>query len=168
MALARGTRREGMICRAIATAATMAVVIALGSCRKLPPLRSDASSGSLRVGTAQLSASNPIAGLRQLSQLLTVEGLVRVGENGRLEPVLAEKWSLANGGRSFLLTLRPNVRFHDGSVLDSNAVVRSGGFHSVRLPVSPSQRLPEISDRALESLREVGRRLPSELGSGQR
>src|SRR2546426_8773671 len=124
MALARGTRREGMICRAIATAATMAVVIALGSCRKLPPLRSDASSGSLRVGTAQLSASNPIAGLRQLSQLLTVEGLVRVGENGRLEPVLAEKWSLANGGRSFLLTLRPNVRFHDGSVLDSNAVVR--------------------------------------------
>src|SRR5260370_36225040 len=33
---------------------------------------------------------------------------------------------------------------------------------------SPSQRLPKISDRALESLREVGRRLPSELGSGQR
>jgi len=100
------------------------VAIAFGSCRKIPPSHADDSSRSLRVGTARLSATNPIGGLRQLSQLLTVEGLVRVGEGGRLEPVLAEKWSVLNGGRSLLLTLRSGVHFHDGSVFDSNTVAR--------------------------------------------
>ena len=149
----RGKCREGRICLAIVTAALSTVAIAIGSCRKLPASRADTASGILRVGTAQLSASNPIAGLRQLSQLLTVEGLVRVGEDGRLEPVLAEKWSFANGGRSLLLTLRSGVQFHDGTILDSNALVRAlpEGLKSFWGSLAQNvEQIKAIDDRTIE------------------
>ena len=40
---------------------------------------------------------------------------MRIGEDGRPVPSLAEKWSLAEDGRSVEMDLRRNVRFHDGS-----------------------------------------------------
>src|SRR5207302_6106390 len=118
----RGRRREGRIRTAQVVAAIVATAMLVGSCRNIQQSASQPSSGVLRVGTAQLTASNPITGLRQLSQLLSVEGLVRVGENGRLEPALAEKWSTTNERRSLVVTLRSGVKFHDGAPLDANAV----------------------------------------------
>src|SRR5437870_5915302 len=102
-------RLSGVVAVIAATAAIS------GSCRQPLPSPNRVPSGTLRVGAGQLPATSPLAGLRQLTQLLTVEGLVRVGEDGRLEPILAEKWTLTNGGRTLLLKLRPAVKFHDGS-----------------------------------------------------
>src|SRR4051812_36984293 len=76
------------------------------------------ASGLLRVGVAQLSTTSQIAGLRQLSGLLSVEGLARPGEDGQMQPWLAERWTPANGGRSVRITLRANVKFHDGTPLN--------------------------------------------------
>ncbi len=39
-----------------------------------------------------------------------------------LEPALAEKWSVSPDGRTFTFTLRRNVKFHDGTEFDANAV----------------------------------------------
>ena len=49
---------------------------------------------------------------------------MRVGESGRFEPVLAEKWRIADDRRTLLLTLRSNVKFHDGSPFDADTVSR--------------------------------------------
>jgi peptide/nickel transport system substrate-binding protein len=93
-----------------------------GACRADSPGSPKSSSSALRVGVAQLSATNPISGLRQLSQNLSVDGLARVSEDGRLEPSLAEQWTLANERRSLVMKLRRGVKFHDGSALTSETV----------------------------------------------
>jgi len=51
------------------------------------------------------------------------EGLVRY-RPGTLEPApaLAESWSVSDDGRVYTFRLRPNVRFHDGSACDAEAV----------------------------------------------
>ena len=95
-----------------------------GACRGRGDARPPPGSGAiLRVGVAQLSPSNPTSGLRQLSQNQAVENLVRVGEDGRFQPWLAESLAVAPDGRSVTVKLRPGVTFHDGSPLDSAALV---------------------------------------------
>jgi peptide/nickel transport system substrate-binding protein len=74
----------------------------------------------LRVGVAQLSASaNAIGGLHQLSQNLSLEVLARVGEDGRMQPALAESWHSSDDGRTLTVKLRQGVRFSDGSPFDA-------------------------------------------------
>lgn len=77
---------------------------------------------TLREGAAQLSATSPINGLRQLSLNLSVESLARTGPDGRMQPWLAESWTIGHDGRSLVIKLRPNVKFHDGTALDAAAV----------------------------------------------
>jgi len=130
----RGTHRGGRVCMAMASAAMIAVGTVVGSCHGRKLGASEPPSAVLRVGVGQsvASATNPATGLRQLTQLLTVEGVVRVGEDGRFEPALADKWTVGSGGRSLVLTLRPGIKFHDGSPLDANTIagLLPGGFRS--------------------------------------
>jgi peptide/nickel transport system substrate-binding protein len=42
-----------------------------------------------------------------------------------LEPVLASGWTISDDGLTYTFTLRENVTFHDGGVLDATAVKRS-------------------------------------------
>jgi len=97
-------------------------VVLMGSCRGRDASGPDASSVVLRVGIPQLSLTNPTAGVRQLSQNLSVESLARLTEDGRVEPQLAEKWTLADGGRSLRVTLKSGVKFHDGTPVTSQTV----------------------------------------------
>jgi peptide/nickel transport system substrate-binding protein len=78
----------------------------------------------LRIGVAQLSALNPSEGLRQLSQNLSVEALVRSADDGKLQPSLADSWQIATDGKSVTIRLRPGVKFHDGTVLTAEEVVK--------------------------------------------
>src|SRR5215471_14168634 len=51
------------------------------------------------------------------------EGLVGTERDTvKIAPRLAEKWTIAPDGKSITLTLRKNVKFHDGSALDAEAV----------------------------------------------
>lgn len=43
------------------------------------------------------------------------EGLTRITEAGRVEPGLAQSWSISPDNLEYVFKLRPNVRFHDGS-----------------------------------------------------
>ena len=54
------------------------------------------------------------------------EGLVKF-KNGSLEiePALAERWETSEDGRVWTFYLRPGVKFHDGAMLTSEAVVLS-------------------------------------------
>lgn len=108
--------------RAITAIAVTTALAAAGSCRGTGGPQPAASSTVLRIGTAQLSATNPNQGLRQLVQNQSVEGLALPGEDGRMQPRLAEGWTPGNDGRSLTIKLRPNAKFHDGSPVDAKAV----------------------------------------------
>jgi peptide/nickel transport system substrate-binding protein len=53
------------------------------------------------------------------------ETLVRRAPNGKLEPGLATAWQPDGNGLTWRLTLRPDVKFHDGATLTSRDVVFS-------------------------------------------
>lgn len=53
------------------------------------------------------------------------EGLVRVGTDGTLHPLLASGWTVSADGRHYEFTLRHGVRFHDGEPFDARAVIFS-------------------------------------------
>jgi peptide/nickel transport system substrate-binding protein len=54
-----------------------------------------------------------------------------------MQPWLAESWATANQGRSIIVKVRPNVKFHDGSPLDAVTVATllPAGMRSLMGPV---------------------------------
>jgi nickel transport system substrate-binding protein len=55
------------------------------------------------------------------AQAMLYEPLVRYGAGGRIESCLATSWELEEDGRAWNFTLRPGVRFSDGSPFDAAA-----------------------------------------------
>ena len=55
------------------------------------------------------------------------ETLVNVTADGQVLPSLATEWK-RTGATTWEFTLRPDVKFHDGSTLDAEAVVTSLGY----------------------------------------
>jgi ABC-type transport system substrate-binding protein/serine/threonine protein kinase len=53
------------------------------------------------------------------------ETLLTTDSHGNLVPLLCERWEVLEEGRSFLFTLRPNVRLHDGRILTAPDVKNS-------------------------------------------
>jgi peptide/nickel transport system substrate-binding protein len=47
------------------------------------------------------------------------EGLTRIDENGAVQKGLAEAWTISADGLTYTFKLRANVKFHDGSAMDS-------------------------------------------------
>jgi peptide/nickel transport system substrate-binding protein len=124
MTSGRGEGRTGRNVPVAAIAALIAVTGTAGSCHKQDPGIGQQIAGVLRVGVSQWSAApNPSQGLRQLNQLLSLENLARTGEDGRMQPWLAETWARGDDGRSLTIKLRRGVKFHDGAQLDASAVV---------------------------------------------
>ena len=49
--------------------------------------------------------------------------LVMPDPQSGVKPHLASRWTASNGGKTYTFNLRPNVRFHDGSLFDADAVI---------------------------------------------
>ncbi|GDY25884.1 nickel ABC transporter, nickel/metallophore periplasmic binding protein [Agarivorans sp. Toyoura001] len=56
------------------------------------------------------------------AQNLLFEGLIHLGENGKLEPWLATNWSVSEDGKLYTFTLREGVTFSDGSPFNAEVV----------------------------------------------
>src|SRR5438270_9164205 len=123
MAEQRGKSRPGGTRLALRVTAVLVLVALSSACRRSGGEASKASPPTtLRLGISQVSATNPSTGLRQLTQLLTQESLARAGEDGRMQPWLAENWTVTNDGRSLTIRLRHGVTFPDGTALDADAL----------------------------------------------
>jgi len=69
-----------------------------------------------------LDPFNVVDHLSPIIQQAIFEGLLTLGENGRLLPQLAKEYSLSPDGREITFLLREGVTFHDGSNFDAEAV----------------------------------------------
>jgi len=108
--------------KALIVAATIAA--ATLSCRNGASAAKGTPATTLRVGLSlgNVSLRNPTQGIRQIAQNITTEGLARTGEDGRMEPQLADRWRLESRGQTIVIDLKPGVKFHDGSVVDATAL----------------------------------------------
>ncbi|WP_084349631.1 ABC transporter substrate-binding protein [Moraxella oblonga] len=53
------------------------------------------------------------------------ETLTDVDENGAIIPALAQKWETTDDGKTWVFTLRSDVKFHDGTIMTAKEVVNS-------------------------------------------
>ncbi|HSH99887.1 MAG TPA: ABC transporter substrate-binding protein, partial [Reyranella sp.] len=53
---------------------------------------------------------------------LIFETLVKLGDDGKAKPSLAVSWTSSEDFRTWTFKLRPNVKFHDGTPFNAQAV----------------------------------------------
>jgi peptide/nickel transport system substrate-binding protein len=71
------------------------------------------------MGVALPKTAEAAFGFRAFVQNFYSEALVGAGWDGRPFPRLASEWQLAEDRLTLTLTLRPNLKFHDGTSLDN-------------------------------------------------
>jgi peptide/nickel transport system substrate-binding protein len=76
-------------------------------------------------GTFEFTSQDPSRDGDLFQKLQVIETLLEVDASGNLVPALAASWQVSADQRQWRLQLRPNVQFHDGSVLDAEAVTNS-------------------------------------------
>lgn len=76
------------------------------------------------------------------------EGLVRYDPNMKLQPALAESWTVSPSGTEYVFKLRPNVKFHDGSTLTATDVK-----YSLERILDPKTKSPQAS--RLAEIKEI-------------
>ena len=80
---------------------------------------------TLTIGYPHLTGVDPLHGLQQGARLLSLEGLVSLGRDGKAQPRLAASWNYSADGLSLTVRLRSNAFFHDGTPVDSSSVRQS-------------------------------------------
>ena len=108
---------------ALATAMLMGTV----ACRSPEASKAKSAPSTLRIGASlgEMAPANPQTGVRQVAQNLTLEGLIKTGEDGRPTPWLARAWEFTPDGRTLKIHLRPGVTFHDGTPVTASSIVTS-------------------------------------------
>jgi ABC-type transport system substrate-binding protein len=103
------------------------VCLSLSACSRAPvaSARSSIDPITLAVGLPLISGQDSLNGIQQIVRLLSLEGLVLIGRDGRPQPLLAEHWTQSPDGLSWTFQLRPNALFHDTSRVDSASVKAS-------------------------------------------
>ncbi len=90
-----------------------------------------------------------------LSRLI-YSSLFNYDGNGRLVPDLVSTWKIEDGGKSFIITLRENVKWHSGENLSANDIVftfnliKSPEFRSPLRSSLNGAELEKIDDRTLK------------------
>lgn len=84
-----------------------------------------AASTDLRIGLPSEPQSLDLTGAGDIAAIRVMYGnvfetLARFDDQGNPQPWLAERWELAPDGLSLTLTLRPDIRFHDGTSFEAD------------------------------------------------
>ncbi|KAA9006910.1 ABC transporter substrate-binding protein [Histidinibacterium aquaticum] len=101
------------------------------------PVRAGAGRGGV------LRAAVPLAGLSDARDGLIYETLTELAPDGTLRGALATDWEPVDGARAWALTLRPDVRFHDGPAFGADDVVRTLEGAVVEGPLRVRVTLPD-------------------------
>lgn len=103
-----------------------------GAVQSTPTPSSDepVPGGTLRIGLeAETDGLNPGVNRFAVSALMmgnaVFDTLAATGEDGNPVPFLAESFETPDDGATWIMKLRPGITFHDGTPLDSAAIVRN-------------------------------------------
>jgi ABC-type transport system substrate-binding protein len=127
--------RAASVAAALAALAALATPLGCGD-RLAPPIAAEHGPGEAprHGGTLRFAALNDIRTLDPAATgdglsigfvHLLFAGLVDLDRHGRVVPDLAERWEVADGGRTYRFFLRTGVTMHDGAELTSDDVKRS-------------------------------------------
>ena len=132
-----------------AVIAAMAVALA-AACGPGDPL--ERAEVVLSIGYAAPAEAGVAAGLEIIMEQLTREGLFRTGLDGRVEPMLAERWEVDPDGTAVTVVLRQDAAFHDGSPVTADDVKAS--LDRIRKEPARIARNPGLGD--IESIETEG------------
>jgi peptide/nickel transport system substrate-binding protein len=124
--------------RQLVSGALLTSIIAVAGCRSSgsPPTGASSSgttSGAKPAngGTVTFVLENDVIDFDPMASRAFVDrnvhyqiydSLVAIDASGKIIPWLAEKWTIAEDGKSITFNLRKGVKFHDGTAFDANAV----------------------------------------------
>lgn len=79
---------------------------------------------TLLVGmTSEITSFDPTVFSNNVAATAVYDSLMKLGPDGEVHPQLAQSMESSDNGRTWRLTLRPGVKFQDGTDLDANAVL---------------------------------------------
>jgi peptide/nickel transport system substrate-binding protein len=90
--------------------------------------------------------ANGIDSAKEKLLSLIFERLVRLDESGRPQPALAISWQHDSKNRRWQLYLRPDVKFHDGTVLTTEMAVAALRVSSAQQAPTKSWKLSALPD----------------------
>ena len=114
--------------------ATLAVgvtaALALAGCAGASSSSSGGSDASIAIGSLYepVNLDNTAGGGQGVTEALNgnvYEGLFKLTDDGKVEPLLATKYTTSEDGLTYTFTLRDGVKFHSGKTLTSADVKRS-------------------------------------------
>ncbi|MDR7419616.1 MAG: ABC transporter substrate-binding protein [Armatimonadota bacterium] len=104
-----------------------------------------------------------------------VDGLVYVDQQGNVRPMLAERWRISPNGRIYTFWLRKDVKFHDGTPFNAQAVKFSldrvmdpaTASQSGRIAIGPYEKSEVLDDYTIRiTLKEAYAPFLMNLGPG--
>lgn len=118
----RGKARD--VRRLVNTGAALLLVLAgTARCGNSTGTRPPATAtATLRVGVGLAPSQTPERGVQQFVGNISLEGLLRVDQEGRAKPWMANAWALSPDGLVLTIRLRRDVTFHDGSPVDPETI----------------------------------------------
>lgn len=126
--------------RAVGAAATAGLALILAACSAgASPAGPDTASAPAPAGAAGVSDATVTVGLATVPASLdftttggaaifqalmgnVYEGLVQLGDDGSVQPLLATSWKVSDDGLRYTFTLRDGVTFHDGAAFTADDV----------------------------------------------
>jgi peptide/nickel transport system substrate-binding protein len=125
--------RRSLLRSAALAAVLPAFLAACGSSGETPAASGQSGLDVLRVALPSsigtLDAAKEAGIMNYVVALLVQEALVGVGQDGSLQPSLAESWTRKDA-KTYVYDLRSGVTFSDGSPLTAEDVVASLGLHA--------------------------------------
>src|SRR6478735_10926095 len=103
--------RIGQVCRV----AVLATLVGASACS--PPPSAPPDSATLRIGARSKGEAPSV-----ITDALSAEPLFAIDLEGRPTERLATSWKWEEDGRVLRISLRPSVRFHDGTPVTAAAV----------------------------------------------
>jgi peptide/nickel transport system substrate-binding protein len=123
--------------------------------------KSRSEGATLRLGISNVSSQSAERGVQQFISNFSNEGLLRVNQEGRLEPWLAEGWERSGDGLRLTVRMRPNVKFHDGTPVDAAIAAKVVNESMARTP-STFEDVESIAPKGEREI-EIRFRQPSSL-----
>ena len=109
--------------RALAATIAVAAVLALSGEPSQAQARKDAAVIGMTLEPPGLDPTTaPAAAIGEIVHYNVLEGLTKIGMDGKVTPLLAESWSIEPDGKTYTFKLRKGVKFQDGEAFDASDV----------------------------------------------